>query len=415
MRFTEDQVRQALQHADQEVRGAALHYFADSFSRNPAIIADAIELIERFGSQEAFRYSYPIGNLAQTPASVAWAVQRLEQAAAGDDEYLHGSLGRLLCQAAPELVLPHRSAILSAPNLNRNHADRMELRLGLVATPSDQLWRRLEAICEEGKDHYSPSDIPYAEAEEIAETLARDPSQADRMMDWLGQEVDQENNTALAWLEIFATQIAGHMRYQPAVPLLIKKLMVDGEILNEEAVRALTKIGTDGAIAAVRDAYPQAPGHFRLYATGVLGNIHTDLAVSAGLELLAQESDFDQKVWLANALIGQYSTETIEAGRAVLLEDDPEFNDLKSSLVVACKLMDYQVPELEQWERELAAPRLRPFFVQSSRPPVVEVRHDSPSEFPISGKVKTGRNEPCPCGSGKKFKKCCLNKPVLPG
>jgi len=22
---------------------------------------------------------------------------------------------------------------------------------------------------------------------------------------------------------------------------------------------------------------------------------------------------------------------------------------------------------------------------------------------------KVGRNEPCPCGSGKKFKKCCLN------
>jgi len=23
---------------------------------------------------------------------------------------------------------------------------------------------------------------------------------------------------------------------------------------------------------------------------------------------------------------------------------------------------------------------------------------------------KVGRNEPCPCGSGKKYKKCCLNK-----
>jgi len=23
-----------------------------------------------------------------------------------------------------------------------------------------------------------------------------------------------------------------------------------------------------------------------------------------------------------------------------------------------------------------------------------------------------GRNEPCPCGSGNKFKKCCLNKGV---
>ena len=29
---------------------------------------------------------------------------------------------------------------------------------------------------------------------------------------------------------------------------------------------------------------------------------------------------------------------------------------------------------------------------------------------PVSVEKKTGRNEPCPCGSGKKYKKCCLNK-----
>ncbi|MGB1398058.1 MAG: SEC-C metal-binding domain-containing protein, partial [Planctomycetota bacterium] len=23
--------------------------------------------------------------------------------------------------------------------------------------------------------------------------------------------------------------------------------------------------------------------------------------------------------------------------------------------------------------------------------------------------AKIGRNDPCPCGSGKKYKKCCLN------
>ena len=26
---------------------------------------------------------------------------------------------------------------------------------------------------------------------------------------------------------------------------------------------------------------------------------------------------------------------------------------------------------------------------------------------------RVGRNDPCPCGSGKKFKKCCLNKKVV--
>jgi hypothetical protein len=34
---------------------------------------------------------------------------------------------------------------------------------------------------------------------------------------------------------------------------------------------------------------------------------------------------------------------------------------------------------------------------------------DSAKE-PIRVEVKIGRNDPCPCGSGKKYKKCCLNK-----
>ena len=28
--------------------------------------------------------------------------------------------------------------------------------------------------------------------------------------------------------------------------------------------------------------------------------------------------------------------------------------------------------------------------------------------------MKIGRNTPCPCGSGKKYKKCCLGKNVVP-
>jgi len=26
--------------------------------------------------------------------------------------------------------------------------------------------------------------------------------------------------------------------------------------------------------------------------------------------------------------------------------------------------------------------------------------------------AKVGRNEPCPCGSGKKYKKCCFGQPL---
>jgi uncharacterized protein YecA (UPF0149 family) len=28
----------------------------------------------------------------------------------------------------------------------------------------------------------------------------------------------------------------------------------------------------------------------------------------------------------------------------------------------------------------------------------------------LKSAAKVGRNDPCPCGSGKKYKKCCLSK-----
>jgi len=39
-------------------------------------------------------------------------------------------------------------------------------------------------------------------------------------------------------------------------------------------------------------------------------------------------------------------------------------------------------------------------FVGMQRPPTKKQLFRNPP--------KVGRNEPCPCGSGKKFKKCCL-------
>lgn len=39
-----------------------------------------------------------------------------------------------------------------------------------------------------------------------------------------------------------------------------------------------------------------------------------------------------------------------------------------------------------------------------------EVAKELHPETTIHTGPKIGRNDPCPCGSGKKYKKCCLNK-----
>jgi uncharacterized protein YecA (UPF0149 family) len=35
---------------------------------------------------------------------------------------------------------------------------------------------------------------------------------------------------------------------------------------------------------------------------------------------------------------------------------------------------------------------------------------ETPKTEPIKGEAKPNRNDPCPCGSGKKYKKCCGGK-----
>jgi methionyl aminopeptidase len=49
------------------------------------------------------------------------------------------------------------------------------------------------------------------------------------------------------------------------------------------------------------------------------------------------------------------------------------------------------------------APSINPQESAAKRNPVVKNRN---------GRGKISRNAPCPCGSGKKYKRCCLNKPV---
>ena len=48
-------------------------------------------------------------------------------------------------------------------------------------------------------------------------------------------------------------------------------------------------------------------------------------------------------------------------------------------------------------------------FQAQLKTPRIKKRFGLPAEAPRSG-AKVGRNDPCPCGSGKKYKKCCYPK-----
>lgn len=62
------------------------------------------------------------------------------------------------------------------------------------------------------------------------------------------------------------------------------------------------------------------------------------------------------------------------------------------------------------------APLIRDGLLQALRAPTLELLPERPPERVIAGFTvrrptqRVGRNDPCPCGSGKKYKKCCLEK-----
>ena len=62
------------------------------------------------------------------------------------------------------------------------------------------------------------------------------------------------------------------------------------------------------------------------------------------------------------------------------------FNDVKGKTINHHELSLFEKLD-DEW-----------YFVDAEAPRVEQVRRSTP---------KTGRNDPCPCGSGKKFKKCC--------
>ena len=260
----------------------------------------------------------------------------------------------------------------------------------------------------------------------------------------------------MKWLEPLMVKLAGLLRLESAVPLILGKLHEDDDLLAESCVEALSRIATDRVVAAVAEGCAKAERHFRLYATGLFENIHSDFAVQTSLDLMAREKDQDIQRELAHAALSHFADEAVEPVRQLIRSKriDGELRHLRDDLVVTCTIMEERFPEYDKWraagegEREEHRRQLEAVaddpnaallwtlerakdYLPSDESDEKETAvldassveeledngfddkclFDEPDVLPIrSERPPVGRNAPCPCGSGKKYKKCCLKK-----
>ncbi len=440
MRFPEDQIKKAILHADIEVRDRATSYFAKSHSDDLTIMPMVIKAVETHGRQDAYRLIGSSRDLPQTEESIAWVIGELNDQQSPQHENYTYNLSMALVKADLALLLPRESAILEARHFLPNLRAPLTERLQMLSWDEETCWRELETFCEEGKDKQFINEVNLGHANRIVEALARcGEKNEEKVHAILAQKVDDFHHHPMKWMEPLAVRLAGLADLDSTIPVLIAKLLEDGgDLLNEECAEALTRIGTPAVLQAVAEAYPTAGHHFRLYATMPLEYVRSDLAVEKCLQLLRREKEEDIQRNLAHVLLSQFAQDGIEEARRLLVGRELDFDSrgLRNYLVETCTVMGERFPEYEEWqtaekiEKEEHWKRVKELegdpeglllfaLEKLAGKKTPDVSKATPSVPPAprlalpprpESTRKVGRNDPCPCGSGKKFKNCCFRK-----
>jgi hypothetical protein len=415
-RLPEWRIKNGILHPDQGVRQEALGYFADSLSEDRTVMPLAVQAVDTWGWGEAFEFPHVMTDLAQTEETLRWLVQELAKAGKPDgaEEALHCMhLSRMIAAADARLLARHEASVMELEGLSLPERDCIAERIELLGYDAEYCWNELERFCDEGKRKAYVNEVNLDHAYNLVEAISRNGSAyADRVLELLSEEIDNYTGNPMKWMEGLAARLAGEMRLDAAVPLLVDKLHVDGDWTNEECARALTRMGADSAVEAMVQEYPDSELHYRIYAVGALEDIHSDASLEACLQLFNIEDDWDLRFSIGHAILRQYSAGTVNAMREFILDTPPhrERNSMRDRLVAVAALTGSSFPEYEEWQvlarnvREEHKALAGELLAWRAAPGQTIAPGNMPE---LRARSKPGRNSPCPCGSGKKYKKCC--------
>ncbi|MEW6553734.1 MAG: SEC-C metal-binding domain-containing protein [Actinomycetota bacterium] len=235
---------------------------------------------------------------------------------------------------------------------------------------------------------------------------------------------------------VFLLRLIGCHKPRQALPVLMLALEgCCGEELHE-TVLALAKLGSlypDEVSAGLRRvAGDPAYGEARLAAVEALGLLGREAGNGGFLrEMLLgldPEDPFynDMFIFIVQALVSSGGEEVGEVIGAALSEHHSFLDEAaaafareslagRDSTGLGCRLegfVDEDMADLREFELDFEIDRLRSTMTREREEDLELIPEEDEEWLPDLGwveeQLRTGRNDPCPCGSGSKFKKCCL-------
>lgn len=363
MRLLEPKTKAAILHPEEEVRVAATMYFSGSFSPDETIMPLVIQAVETYGRDRASRILRAAESLPQTHATVEWLIRELRRdydLADLDNDNYRFAIALIVHHAGPEVLLQRKEFIIALPMFPDQLRQSLDERLDMLSWDWDRGWAALEALGQDTmrRGEFTHNDVRHAH--HIVGSLARHRvTKASSVLSLLEVTHAGRAEAWLRWFEPLFVNLAGVMRLESAVPLLVERLYADNVNVNDEAITALIRINTDAVVEAIVDEWEDADTGFRAGASDVLEHICTDLCAKSCLAFFAAEENPDTTLSLAHAVLSQFVVEGLEAVRQLVLGHDEELTsdglDIRYRLVVACAIMGAWFPEYKKWHEDAKA------------------------------------------------------------
>jgi SEC-C motif len=439
MRLSEDIIKRGIGHPESDVRQAAVHYFSRSYSQDQTIMPLVIQAIQQYGWNDAFTEYKFMDDLRQSESTVRWMMdelKRLGPPTSMEDVTFPLALSSALAHADSEVLKPHVEEIMALAEMDDTSLIQIENRMKSFDMAPDLAWKKIEAIIETADENEELSRGDWHQICCLTKVMSRSPNDcADKVIDVL-TESDPDDDF---WLQNIVVNLAGESRCAEAIYVLLSRANeYHDDWEDDEVEHALVKIGGHQVVNGIASFWAEANDVAKSVLSNVLRRIRSDQCVQTCVQMFKQENDIYEKAALLKALLESFADEGIDLARAYLqiTEKAPFVLPIRGALLTASKLMDRPFPEFEAWKEDAKSDKA---FVRQwdiDHPDLDDDEwddedddfdyEDSESEdwplpdfdpaldLPLNPFVRddehVGRNDPCPCGSGKKFKKCCLGK-----
>lgn len=321
-------------------------------------------------------------------------------------------------------------------------AEQVRLRSDMTTWPTDRLRDELLTACD-AADEEGSARSEQRETSDIADRLVYRGDSVDWAADELGKRLGSNG-----WAEVWLLAILIKSRHRPALDIAIGRWKStnpdENESLTLECSYAIGELATAddlSAVAALWDGLDD-PGN-RSYLMEAVGRLRIPEAEGVVLDFARRTDDLALRTYAGIGLCEMLCTgdESLQFLRDMV--DREEFDTTQLALeepaIALGIILGRPFPEEARWRERLADPRThqarRARFRNLFGPKAAALmeqfdrlrqgdgldalsvaRGELPASPPPEQRLQltraatVGRNDPCPCGSGKKYKKCCLNK-----